>query len=399
MKLASIVGARPQFVKLAPISRAIDSHNAGAIGESFIEHTVIHTGQHYDLQMSDVFFREIDLPLPQLNLGIGSGPHGRQTGRMIEQLEGVFVEQSPDVVLVYGDTNSTLAAALAAAKLHIPVAHVEAGLRSFNKEMPEEINRVLTDHVSTILFCPTRQAVTNARAEGFSNVMLDGALVPMTVDDPPHSSSPSADNPLVLNVGDVMYDVYLALAAQSDAESSIIQRLDLKASDYALATIHRAENTDHSERLRGIVEGLSTLAADGLRIVLPAHPRTRKALFLLGEQIDCSALEIIDPIGYVDMLALERNATLILTDSGGVQKEAYFSGIPCVTLRNETEWVELVDAGWNRLAGAEPECIIAAARELLTSSPSGDRVALYGDGHAAERIVKACLDWWNLAEA
>ncbi|MFC2095139.1 UDP-N-acetyl glucosamine 2-epimerase [Candidatus Bipolaricaulota bacterium] len=314
---------------------------------------------------------------------------------MIEQLERIFVDRPPDVVLVYGDTNSTLAAALAAAKLHIPVAHVEAGLRSFNKAMPEEINRVLTDHVSTILFCPTRQSVANARVEGFSNAMLDGALVPMTVDAPPQSLSPSADNPLVLNVGDVMYDIYLSLAAQSSAESSIIQRLDLKASDYALATIHRAENTDDLDRLRGIVEGLSTLAADGLRIVLPAHPRTRKALLLLAEQNDCSALEIIDPIGYLDMLAVERNAAVILTDSGGVQKEAFFSGVPCITLRDETEWVELVEAGWNQLAGAEPARIRDAAQSALAFDRANPKTSLYGDGHASERIVRVLKDVWQ----
>lgn len=401
MKLVSIVGARPQFVKLSPISRAIGFHNSRHPGESYIEQTVIHTGQHYDLQMSDVFFREIDLPTPQANLGVGSGPHGQQTGRMIEQLERVLVERSPDVVLVYGDTNSTLAAALAAAKLHIPVAHVEAGLRSFNKKMPEEINRVLTDHASTILFCPTRHAVENLRHEGFTNIVNDGHLVSnLDCDLLPavnHEPRTTNYNPLVVNVGDVMYDVYLTLAERADAESDIVQRLDLKAKDYALVTIHRAENTDSPTRLRGILEGIRSLAEDSMRCVLPIHPRTRTALSHLGDRIDCSALEIIDPIGYLDMLKLERNARMILTDSGGVQKEAYFSQVPCVTLREETEWVELVEAGWNWLGGADPVQIQDAVRHALAFDQANQTTLLYGDGHASERIVRQLKDWWERA--
>ena len=401
MKLVSIVGARPQFVKLGPISQAIGSHNSRHTGDSYINHAVIHTGQHYDLQLSDVFFREIDLPTPQVNLGVGSGPHGKQTGRMIEQLERILVECSPDIVLVYGDTNSTLAAALAAAKLHIPIAHVEAGLRSFNKGMPEEINRVLTDHASTLLFCPTRKAVENLRHEGFTNIVNEGHLVSISNLDCDllpavnHELRTTNHAPIIINIGDVMYDVYLTLAERADAESDIVQRLNLKVKDYALVTIHRAENTDDPERLRGILEGIRSLAKDSMRCVLPIHPRTRTALSHLGDRIDCSALEIIDPIGYLDMLKLERNARMILTDSGGVQKEAYFSQIPCVTLREETEWVELVEAGWNWLGGAEPAQIQDAIRHAFAFDRAANQATLlYGDGHASERIVQLLKDWW-----
>ena len=393
MKLLSVVGARPQFVKLGPIARAIDSINSRHAGQGCIEHTVIHTGQHYDQKMSDVFFREFDLPAPQINLGIGSGPHGQQTGRMVEQLERVFVDRSPDIVLVFGDTNSTVAAALAAVKLHIPVAHVEAGLRSFNKGMPEEINRVLTDHASTILFCPTLQAVQNIAAEGFANTVMDGKLLPM--DASAGEVSRSVDNPLVLNVGDVMYDVYLMLAARSGAESTIASRLNLKSRDYALVTIHRAENTDDPKRLRGIIDGVSSLAKNGIRVVLPLHPRTRKALNDKSTRINCDVLEIIDPVGYLDMLALERSAQVILTDSGGVQKEAYFSGIPCVTLRDETEWVELIEAGWNRLSHADPRGIRDSVEAALQSKKTLSATPLYGDGRAAERIVWLLAAGWQ----
>jgi len=388
-----VVGARPQFVKLGPVGYAVDAYNLQSSREESVEHVVFHTGQHYDLMLSDVFFKEMALPVPARNLGVGSGPHGQQTGRMLDLLERAFREQQPDAVLVYGDTNSTLAAALAAAKLHIPVAHVESGLRSFNKRMPEEINRVLTDHISTFLFCPTRQAVKNAQAEGFTNAVGDGELVP--VGDPCGGVRCSADTPVVINVGDVMYDVFLRASDDARAQSGILRRLGLQQGRYALVTVHRSENTDNPVRLRGILEGLRLLAADGLQVVLPMHPRTRNALSSLQTPLDLSDVDVIDPVGYLDMIALEDSAGVILTDSGGVQKEAYFCRVPCVTLRDETEWVELVQAGWNRLAGAEPSAIHRAVRRALDEDQPGDELRLYGDGQAAERVVGALTKWWD----
>jgi len=385
LKLVSIVGARPQFVKLGPISRAIDAHNCDPFVGVGIEHSVVHTGQHYDPRLSDAFFRDIDLPTPQVNLEIGSGSHGRQTGRMMEALEQFFMTQQPDIVLVYGDTNSTLAAALAAIKLHLRVAHVEAGLRSYQKHMPEEINRILTDHVSSVLFCPTRQAVDNLEAEGLAPHDEGHALLPLDAAESRRTCS--ADQPLILNVGDVMYDVYHVLAAQADEQSAILESLHARRGDYALVTVHRAENTDDPGRLRGILEGLSALAATGLRLIFPVHPRTRKVLSRLETSAKNAGLEMIEPVGYLDMLALERNAALILTDSGGVQKEAFFSRVPCLTLREETEWVELVESGWNVLVGADPACIADGGQRSLGLDCSSQPSLLYGDGRAAERIV------------
>jgi UDP-N-acetylglucosamine 2-epimerase len=265
--------------------------------------------------------------------------------------------------------------------------------------MPEEINRVLTDHVSTILLCPTRQAVRNVQAEGFALSGLDEGLLPFDRGDPLSLPSCSADEPLVLNVGDVMLDVYLASAAQAETASTISQCLDLKSADYALATLHRAENTDDPERLCGILEGLRSLAEDGMRVVFPIHPRTREALSCLDISIDGCGIDIIEPMGYLDMLALERNAKIILTDSGGVQKEAYFSHVPCITLRDETEWVELVEGGWNQLAGADPVRIHDAIQRALALDRADQNVLLYGDGHASERIVWVLEQWWRRAQA
>jgi len=388
LKLVSIVGARPQFVKLGPISRAIDAYNSNLVDGVGIEHSVVHTGQHYDPQLSDVFFRDIDLPTPQINLEIGSGSHGQQTGQMMEALERIFMQQMPDVVLVYGDTNSTLAAALAAIKLHLPVAHVEAGLRSYHKHMPEEVNRILTDHVSSVLFCPTRQAVDNLEAEGLAQQPVEHELLGMDGVEAWGGRAGSADQPLILNVGDVMYDVYQVHAVRSDAQSTLLQSLHACRGSYALATVHRAENTDNPGRLRGILEGLRALATTGLRVILPIHPRTRKALSRLETPVDSAGLEIIEPVGYLDMLALERNAALILTDSGGVQKEAFFSRVPCLTLREETEWVELVQSGWNFVVGSDPACIADGTQRALALDRSNPTSLLYGDGRAAERIVR-----------
>jgi UDP-N-acetylglucosamine 2-epimerase len=350
MKVLTVVGARPQFIKSAPVSRAL----RGAGHQEFL----VHTGQHYDRNMSEVFFRELQIPEPDANLGIGSGSHGRQTGRMLMAIEDLLLAETPDWVLVYGDTNSTLAGALAAAKLHVPVAHVEAGLRSFNRRMPEEHNRVLSDHMSDILFCPTAVAAENLRKEG----IVRG----------------------VHQVGDVMYDSVLHNAELARRRSDVLRRLGLTPGAYGLATVHRAENTDDPARLRAIFGALETVARDGLRLVAPLHPRTRKKLAAAG--LVPEGLDLCVPAPYLDMLMLEMNAKVIATDSGGVQKEAYWFGVPCVTLRDETEWVELVEAGVNVLAGADPGAILDGFARC------GGRFALdgeiYGDGNGAAQILE-----------
>jgi len=325
----------------------------------------VHTGQHYDEDMSDVFFRELAIPEPVVNLGVGSDLQGAQTARMLEGLEHLMIEQAPDWVLVYGDTNSTIAGALAAAKLQIPVAHVEAGLRSFNRGMPEEINRVVTDHLSSLLFAPTTAAVEALKREG------------MTSDR-------------IRLVGDVMFDAVLFYARQAETKSTTLRTLGLPAGGYILSTIHRAENTDDPQRLTEIFGGLARAAAD-LPVVVPLHPRTRKVLDTLSIRDNgLKALSIIDPVGYLDMTMLEKHARLIVTDSGGVQKEAFFHGVPCVTLRNETEWVELVDSGWNVLVPPQSEREVHAAilRALEKEVPC-KKEQFYGDGRAAEAIVCA----------
>ena len=377
MKLVDIVGARPQFIKLAPILKAIELYNQEHLDRP-IEEVLVHTGQHYDYEMSKVFFDELGLKDPDYHLGVGSGTHGYQTGEMLKRIEEVLLKEKPDLVMVYGDTNSTLAGALAAAKLHIPVAHVEAGLRSFNKNMPEEINRVLTDHVSTFLFCPTETAVENLRREGFANVPNAGRLLP-----PPYSPCSLSSGPIVVNVGDVMYDAVLLYGDLAEEKSCILEELRLSPKGYALATVHRAENTDDPERLRGILEGLRAVAQNGLPVVFPIHPRTRKQAEAFGLRLD--GVQVIAPVSYLDMLSLEKNAQVILTDSGGVQKEAFFFRVPCVTLREETEWVETVKAGWNTLVGHNQEQILQAA---LGAKPGIESAWPYGDGRAAERMVQ-----------
>ena len=350
MKIVTIVGARPQFIKSAPVSKALRE----------FEHTeiLVHTGQHYDDDMSAVFFRELEIPAPDINLRVGSGSHGQQTGQMLIRIENVLLSRKPDLVLVYGDTNSTLAGALAAVKLHIPIAHVEAGLRSFNREMPEEHNRVVSDHLSNFLFCPTQTAVKNLEKEG----IIQG----------------------VNFVGDVMYDSLLFNIQLAEKKSHILDDLKLKTKNYALATVHRAENTDNHERLRSIFYAFEQISHDGLLVIIPLHPRTRQSLENSEAKIQHSKLRFIDPVSYLDMLFLEKHAHVILTDSGGVQKEAYWFGVPCITLRDETEWVETVDTGWNVVAGADHKKIVDASGSFERS----DRLYnLYGDGRAAEKIV------------
>ncbi len=358
MNLLTVVGARPQFVKAATLSRAIARHNAANAGSALNE-KIVHTGQHYDANMSDVFFDELGIPKPAFHLGIGSGPHGAQTGRMLEAIEAVIGDEHPDAVLVYGDTNSTLAAALAAAKLHVPVAHVEAGLRSFNRRMPEEINRVVADQVSTWLFCPTRTAVENLAREGTTKG--------------------------VENVGDVMYDGMLHYRA--NANEAVLAQAGVERGAYVLATVHRAENTDDAARLGAVVETLGEAAARLGRVVLALHPRTRARLI---EQsiVMPPGVHVIDPAPYLEMIALLANARAVMTDSGGVQKEAFFLEVPCLTLRDETEWVETLDCDANRLVGAEP----ARARPSLAALAEGGwkpdfSARPYGTGRAAEAIV------------
>ncbi|MDQ3271513.1 MAG: UDP-N-acetylglucosamine 2-epimerase (non-hydrolyzing) [Pseudomonadota bacterium] len=355
IKVVTIVGARPQFIKAAAVSRVVRDDYAGKIDE-----VIVHTGQHYDANMSRVFFEELDIPEPGYNLEISGGQHGAMTGRMLEAVEKVLLAEKPDWVLIYGDTNSTLAGALAAAKLHIPVAHVEAGLRSFNMRMPEEINRILSDRISTLLFCPTETAVRNLQAEGI------------------HEG--------VHNVGDVMYDVALFYREQASQSSTALDRLGLRSQGFALATCHRAENTDEPQRLEAILSALDTIAK-ALPVVLPLHPRTRKLVTNYGLQGLLDRLRVVEPLPFLDMVALEQAARLILTDSGGVQKEAFFYGVPCITLRDETEWVETVQSGMNRLAGASQTAILEAADKLLQSELAPTDVMSYGNGRAARKIV------------
>jgi UDP-N-acetylglucosamine 2-epimerase len=351
MKVMTIVGARPQFIKAAPVSRVLRQKH---------EEFLVHTGQHYDDEMSDLFFRQLDIPAPDVNLEVGSGRHGAQTGAMLSGIEEVAFERRPDWLLVYGDTNSTLAGALVGAKLHIPVAHVEAGLRSFDPRMPEEVNRVVADHVSTLLLCPTETAVKNLEREAITRG--------------------------VAMVGDVMFDAFkqnLEVARKSSRKSSgILAELGLSPGGYQLLTVHRAENVDEPERLAMIFRGV---ARSGVRTVLPVHPRTRAALKVAELEAPAN-VRLIDPVGYLEMLVLEENAEAIVTDSGGVQKEAYFAGRPCITLRATTEWTETVSAGWNVLVGTDEVAIARAMREFR---PEGKRPELFGDGHAAERVVEA----------
>jgi len=384
MKVVDIVGARPQFVKLAPILKAIEQHNQHHSGRH-IQEVLVHTGQHYDYVMSQVFFDEFKLKSPDYHLDVGSGSHAYQTGEVLKRIEDVLIKEKPDLVMVYGDTNATLSGALAAAKLHIPVAHVEAGLRSFNRKMPEEVNRVLADHISTLLFCPTRTAVVNLQNEGLKRSIDGGELTPYPYSSPLKSTC-SPDMPLVVNTGDVMYDSVLLYSGLAEKSSQILHKLGLSARGYALATVHRAENTDDPLRLRSIFEGLQDVAAQGLQVVVPLHPRTRKALTQSqAHQALCSSLSIIDPVSYLDMIMLEKNARVIFTDSGGVQKEAFFFGVPCVTLRDETEWVETVQTRWNVLAGFDRDKIARAAQQARL----GEEAAWpYGDGRTAERIIE-----------
>jgi UDP-GlcNAc3NAcA epimerase len=374
MKIITIVGARPQFIKAAAVSRAIQKFNKRKRG---IQEILVHTGQHYDYLLDKVFFVELKLPKPDYHLGVGSGSHGRQTGVMLERVEAVLEKEKPMVVMVYGDTNSTLAGALAAAKQNIPVAHVEAGLRSYNRTMPEEINRLLTDHLSTFLFCPTDQAVRNLLREGIKG----------------------GRTKIVKNVGDVMYDSILYYSKMAEKKSSIIKDLNLcfstpnsalRTQNYYLATLHRAENTDDPKRLKSILKALNEIGKN-TPVVLPLHPRTRKMIKVYHLFPEFKNIKFIEPISYFDMLKLERNAGAILTDSGGIQKEAYWLKVPCLTLREETEWLETINSGWNVLTGTEMKRILREVGRLEKRRryPEGNK--LFGDGEAGEKIIQTLI--------
>jgi UDP-GlcNAc3NAcA epimerase len=346
MKIITVIGARPQFVKASPLSQKIREKDTEKI---------IHTGQHYDNNMSNVFFDELSIPKPDYNLNIGSGTHGYQTGKMLMDIEEILIKEKPDLVLVYGDTNSTLAGALAASKLLIPVAHVEAGLRSFNMTMPEEQNRILTDHISKYLFAPTETAIQNLSKEGI------------------------IEN--VHNVGDIMYDAILDFSSLAKQKSNIISKLGLEGKEYILATIHRAENTNDPIKLKNIINAFNK---SGKKVILPLHPRTKKYISEYKLEF-ASNVKVIDPVGYLDMIMLEMGSGKIVTDSGGVQKEAFFLSKPCITMRNETEWIETVDNGWNVLVGTDSDKI---CYNILNFAPKEKKNNYFGDGNTAQKIVQ-----------
>ncbi len=358
LKIITVIGARPQFIKAAMVSQAFAANG--------IAEMLIHTGQHFDKQMSDVFFDELDIPVPAYNLGIHGSSHGEMTGRMLEGIEKILIAEKPDYVLVYGDTNSTFAGALAAAKLHIPVAHVEAGLRSFNNKMPEEINRIMTDHISTWLFAPNTNAVEQLHKEGINSEKIK-------------------------NVGDVMYDAALYFSQKAEKKSTILFKINQNPKNYILATIHRAENSDSPERMHSIFSALNEIA-DTMPVILPIHPRTKKRIEEL--HIHTGKIKIIEPVGYLDMVMLEKHAAMIITDSGGVQKEAFFYRVPCLTLRSETEWTELVELGWNTLANPISKSAITTAFHACLHKKGRESMP-YGDGHSAQLIANHFINVKN----
>jgi len=377
IKILTIIGARPQIIKAAALSRAIKNSFSDKIQEK-----ILHTGQHYDDNMSEVFFREMGIPSPNFNLQVGSGLHGKQTAKMITGIEEVLLSEKFDVLVVFGDTNSTLAGAIAAAKIHVPIVHIEAGLRSYNMAMPEELNRILCDQLATILFSPTETGIKNLEKEGFFT-----------------STAFFADGRkrTVVNSGDIMYDNSMYFAEIAKKKSDILQRLDLKEFSYVLATIHRDNNTDNKERLSSIFEALLEIAEkDNIKVILPLHPRTAKLLssnlkFEIWNRLSKQPLlQLIPPASFFEMIVLEKNAKLVMTDSGGVQKEAYYFKRPCVILRSETEWVEIIEQGAGKLADANKKQIISAYESLVKESPEFPNI--FGNGHAAEKILSKIVD-------
>ncbi len=376
MKIVTIIGARPQIIKAAALSRAIREHYVDQVQE-----IIVHTGQHYDDNMSQVFFDELQIPRPDYNLHVGSATHGVQTAKMIEGIEDILFKELPDFIVLYGDTNSTLAGAVAAAKIHTPIVHIEAGLRSFNKSMPEEINRIVCDHCSTLLFSPTKAGFDNLKREGF----------------PIDNEGPyNIDNPKVYHCGDIMYDNSLYFSAIAEQKTDVINRLGLRDKPYVLATIHRDSNTDQPKRLGAIFDAIVKIAEEH-PVVLPLHPRTSKLIKTnLSEQFqqtifDSANIKLIPPVSFLEMIQLERHASLIMTDSGGVQKESYFFRKPCVILRPETEWVEIVKTGAATLADADKDIILEASQEYLRQSPA-NYPEIFGDGHAAEFMLEKMLE-------
>ncbi|MDD2982822.1 MAG: UDP-N-acetylglucosamine 2-epimerase (non-hydrolyzing) [Crocinitomicaceae bacterium] len=377
-KILTVIGARPQIIKASAISRAIETKYADQISQ-----IIVHTGQHYDENMSSVFFEELGIPVPNYNLAVGSSSHASQTAKIMEGIESLIEKENPDAVLVYGDTNSTIAASLAASKIGTPVIHVEAGLRSYNKSMPEEINRILCDHTSTLLFCPTNAGIKNLAKEGFDLTDKDKATI---------------DHPIVYECGDIMYDNSMHFSQLSDEKSNILAENNLQKEQYILVTIHRNANTDDVTNLNGILSALIQIQENtSLELILPLHPRTRKMMdSLLSPEItqklkDNKAIKIIDPAGFLDIIALEKNARMIITDSGGLQKEAFFFEKPCVILRPQTEWVEIVENGNAILTAADESKIIAATMDLLNKYDF-TFPALFGDGKSAEFIVQKIIE-------
>lgn len=378
IKIVTVIGARPQIIKAAGLSRAIKEKFSTQIKE-----IIVHTGQHYDQNMSQVFFDELGIPQPDINLSVGSGSHGAQTAKMIEGIEEILVNEKPDAIVVYGDTNSTLAAGVAASKIHVPIVHIEAGLRSYNKKMPEEINRIMCDHASTLLFSPTKAGIDNLAKEGFA---IDSGQ-PYT-----------ADKPGAFHCGDIMYDNSLHFSKMSDEQSTILADNNITKEGYILSTIHRNDNTDQPERLSGIFEAILELIVEhNVEFVLPLHPRTAKLLEvnlssdLYANILSETRLKVIPPVSFLDMIALEKNAKMIVTDSGGVQKEAFFFGKPCVILRPETEWVELVECGAAKIVGWHKDKIIAAFDGFVSNSEI-QFPALFGDGKSAEFMCQKMVD-------
>ena len=380
MKIVTIIGARPQIIKAAALSRAIKNHYADRVTE-----IIVHTGQHYDENMSQVFFDELGIPKPDFNLHVGSASHGTQTARMIEGIEHILMDEKPDGIVLYGDTNSTLAGAVAASKIHVPIVHIEAGLRSFNKHMPEEINRIVCDHCSTLLFTPTPTGLQNLVNEGFRT------------DNPgPYD----IDNPKVIHCGDIMYDNSLHFADVADQKVTLLRRLGLTGKPYVLCTVHRDNNTDHADRLNNIIDALMELS-ETLPVVLPLHPRTKKMIHELLDSkknkrfLSNPNIHITEPVSFLEMIQLEQHANLVMTDSGGVQKESYFFKKPCLIMRPETEWVEIVNANAAVLVDADKDKLVEAFQQYMKQPPV-DYPEIFGNGHAAEFILEQILEAFQI---
>lgn len=380
-KLLTIIGARPQIIKAAALNRAIQTKYSGQLKE-----VLVHTGQHYDHGMSDVFFEEMGIPKADYNLEIGSGSHGQQTGKMLDAIEQVIIKEKPDALIIFGDTNSTLAGALAAAKIHVPVIHIEAGLRSFNKLMPEEINRITADHSSTLLYSPTKAGLKNLEKEGFRTLKESQQLGKARI-----------DNPYVFHCGDLMYDNTLFYSDKADEYGSLFEKHGIDKGNYVLSTIHRPQNTDDINVLSGILNALNEISVeDNIQMVLPLHPRTASKIAKANKESikkvqSNPKFKIIEPVGFLEMVLLEKHAKLIMTDSGGVQKEAFFMKKPCVILRPETEWVEIVNSGCAILAGSEPSMIKNGFKNFI-SHPPQEFPAIFGDGKAAEFICESIIE-------